>query len=130
MYTRSINSAVFIIFNYSRTPLIRINWDGVTPEYTENPDNWNFFATRLHWQFEVRLLLLTYVLYTYLRLNLSSTSDLKFQKPYRCTEPDPITGNFKTSLLYRFLDKIARRAKPIRINTVRISGVLLHLKLS
>jgi len=27
---------------YSRTPLIRINWDDEPAGYTENPDNWNF----------------------------------------------------------------------------------------
>jgi len=26
-------------FRYSRTPLIRINWDGEPSGYTENPDN-------------------------------------------------------------------------------------------
>jgi hypothetical protein len=29
-------------FTYSRTPLIRINWDGKPPGYAENPDNWIF----------------------------------------------------------------------------------------
>ena len=28
--------------NYSRTPLIRIKWDGEPSGYTENPDNWIF----------------------------------------------------------------------------------------
>jgi len=27
---------------YSRTPLIRINWDGEPSGYAENPDNWIF----------------------------------------------------------------------------------------
>jgi hypothetical protein len=27
---------------YSRTPLIRINWDGEPSEYAENADNWIF----------------------------------------------------------------------------------------
>jgi hypothetical protein len=26
--------------NYSRTALVRINWDGEPPGYAENPDNW------------------------------------------------------------------------------------------
>jgi len=40
-------------------PLIRIIWDREPPGYAENPDNGVFFENRLHWQFEVRLLLLT-----------------------------------------------------------------------
>jgi len=28
------------LFIYSRTPLIRINWDGEPPGFEENPDNW------------------------------------------------------------------------------------------
>jgi hypothetical protein len=27
------------VVNYSRTPLIRINWDGEPPGYAENPGN-------------------------------------------------------------------------------------------
>jgi hypothetical protein len=38
---------------YSRSPLIRIKWDGKPSGYAENPDNWIFFENRLHWQFEV-----------------------------------------------------------------------------
>jgi len=33
----------------------------------------------------------------YLRLNLSTTPDLKFWKPRHCTVLDPITGNVKAS---------------------------------
>ena len=29
---------------YSRTPLIRINWDGEQSGYAENPDNWIFLG--------------------------------------------------------------------------------------
>jgi hypothetical protein len=29
---------------YSRTPLIRINWDGDPSGYAENPDNWIFLG--------------------------------------------------------------------------------------
>jgi len=29
---------------YSRTPLIRINWDGEASEYAGNPDNWTFLG--------------------------------------------------------------------------------------
>jgi hypothetical protein len=43
-------------FIYSRTPLIRINWDGEPSGYAENPDNWTFFKNKLHWQFEVEKL--------------------------------------------------------------------------
>ena len=32
----------FISSTYSRTPLVRINWDGETTGYAENPDNWIF----------------------------------------------------------------------------------------
>ena len=52
---------------------------------------------------------------TYLRLNLSTTPDLKFQKPQHCTVLDPITGNLMASSFCRILDKFFRRAKPIRI---------------
>jgi hypothetical protein len=30
------------ILLYSRTPFIRINWDGELSGYAENPDNWLF----------------------------------------------------------------------------------------
>jgi hypothetical protein len=30
--------------NYSRTPLLRINWDGEPSGYAENPDNWIFVS--------------------------------------------------------------------------------------
>jgi hypothetical protein len=47
-------------FTYSITPFIRINWDGETSGFAENPDNWIFCCEhRLHWQFAVRLLLFT-----------------------------------------------------------------------
>jgi hypothetical protein len=32
----------FIIFNYSRTPLIRINWEVKPSEYAECPESWVF----------------------------------------------------------------------------------------
>jgi hypothetical protein len=31
-----------VITEYSRTPLIRINWDGEPSGYAENPDDWIF----------------------------------------------------------------------------------------
>ena len=34
----------FIIWNYSRTPIIRINWDAQPSGYAENPDNWIFLS--------------------------------------------------------------------------------------
>ena len=46
-------------FEYSRTLLIQINWDGEPSGYAENPDKWILFENRLHWQFEFRLLLFT-----------------------------------------------------------------------
>jgi len=61
---------------YSRTPLIRINWEAEPPGYVENLDNWIFLWNWLHWQFEVQLLLSMYRIH--LRLNLSTTPDLKF----------------------------------------------------
>jgi len=30
--------------NYSRTPLIRVNWDCGPSRYAENPDNWIFLG--------------------------------------------------------------------------------------
>ena len=55
---------------YSRTPLIRIYWDGKPSGYTENPDNW-IFLNRLHWQFEVEKVSTKcyFRLYIYLRTN-------------------------------------------------------------
>jgi len=32
-----------ILWNYSRTPIIRINWDAQPTAYAEYPDNWIFF---------------------------------------------------------------------------------------
>jgi hypothetical protein len=60
---------------YSRTPPIRINWDGEPSEYPENPDNWIFL-----WKYatlEVQSSAAT-IYSMYLRLNLSTTPDLKF----------------------------------------------------
>ena len=51
----------------------------------------------------------------YLSLNRSTTPDLKFWKPQHCTVLDRITGNFKANHFCRLLDKLTRRAKPIRI---------------
>jgi len=42
-----------------RTLLFRINWDSKLSGYAENLDKWIVFESRLHWQFEVRLLLFT-----------------------------------------------------------------------
>jgi len=33
---------LYCFSKYSRTPLIRINWDGDPSGYAENPDNWIF----------------------------------------------------------------------------------------
>jgi hypothetical protein len=60
----------------------------------------------------------------YLRLNLSTTPELLFQKPQHSTVLDLITGNFKTNWFCRILDKFTRRAKPVRITKFRISGVV------
>jgi len=27
---------------YNRTPIVRVNWDGESTGYVENPDNWDF----------------------------------------------------------------------------------------
>ena len=58
----------------------------------------------------------------YLRLNLSNMPDLKFWKSQHCNVLEPITDDFKACLLCRILDKFTRRAKPIRITSVGISG--------
>jgi len=44
---------------YSRTPLIRINWDDKHPGLQKIRIIGFFFEYRLHWQFEVRMLLFT-----------------------------------------------------------------------
>jgi hypothetical protein len=61
--------------NYNRTPLIRINWNCEPSGYEENQDNWIFLwkqATMAVWISAVT----TYSMY--LRLNLSTTPDMKF----------------------------------------------------
>jgi len=40
----------------------------------------------------------------YLRLNLSTTPDLKLERKKNCTLLDPITGNFKASYVRIILD--------------------------
>ena len=72
----------------------------------------DFSSKRLHWQFEVRLLL--FKVRTCV-LNISTTPDLHFYKPQHCTVLDAITGNFKSSYFCRILDKFTGRAKPFRI---------------
>ena len=37
-----VTSNTYCNRKYSRTPLIRINWDGELSGYAENPDNWIF----------------------------------------------------------------------------------------
>jgi hypothetical protein len=37
-----ISCAEYLLWTYSRTPLIRINWKGEPFENAENPDNWIF----------------------------------------------------------------------------------------
>ena len=37
-----VTSNTYYNRKYSRTPLIRINWDGELSGYAENPDNWIF----------------------------------------------------------------------------------------
>jgi len=62
---------MFNVCKCSRTPLIRINWDGEPFRYAENPVIGFFFYNRLHWQFAVS----SVTIYSmYLRLNLSTTS--------------------------------------------------------
>ena len=60
---------------YSTSPLIRINWDGEPSGCEENPDNWIFL-----WKWVALAVCSSAVtIYSmYLRLNLSTTSDLKF----------------------------------------------------
>jgi hypothetical protein len=33
-----------VLYEYSRTPLIRINWEGELSEYAGNPDIWIFLS--------------------------------------------------------------------------------------
>jgi len=63
-----------------------------------------FFENSLHWQSEDLLLLFTV-----------------------CTVLDAITGNFKARYFCRIFDKFTRMIKPIRITSVRISGVPLYI---
>jgi hypothetical protein len=59
---------------YSRTQFIRINWVGEPYGYAEIPDIRIFFESALHWQFASSAVT---IYNTYLRLNLSTTRDLK-----------------------------------------------------
>ena len=52
-------SCVALYTKYSRTPLVRINWDGEPSGYAENLNIWIFFENRLHRQFAFRMLLFT-----------------------------------------------------------------------
>ena len=60
---------------YSRTELIRINWDGKPSGYAENTDNWIFlwkYSKFAVWSSAVTIYSM------YLRLDLSTMPDLKF----------------------------------------------------
>jgi len=46
---------------YSRTPRIRINWDGESSRYAENTNNGYFLENGLYWQFEFGCYYLQYV---------------------------------------------------------------------
>ena len=71
-----------------------INWDGRPSGYVENPGNWIF----LWKQPTLAVWISAVIIYSmYLRLNYSTTLDLKFYTPKKCTKLDPITGNFKAS---------------------------------
>jgi len=56
---------------YSRTPLIRINWDDEPSGYAENPDNL-IFSLKIGYIDSLKFGCM------YRRLNLSTTPDLKF----------------------------------------------------
>jgi hypothetical protein len=60
-----------------------------------------FFDIRLHWQFEVLLLLVNSI---HLCLNLLTSPDLKFCKSSHCTVLDPITVDVKASYFCIILD--------------------------
>jgi len=40
----SADAGVLAAHKYSRTPIIRIDWDGEPSRYAENPDNWIFLC--------------------------------------------------------------------------------------
>jgi len=58
----------------SRTPLIRINWDGEPSGYAENPGNWIFLS---EWAALAVLSCAVAMYCVYLRANLSTTLDLE-----------------------------------------------------
>ena len=108
---------------YSRTPLIRIKWDGNTSGYAENPDKGVFFENRLHWQFEVGKKSINgyFRLHIYLRTNKTLI--------HNSLNGFDIWGGGGVShkKMYNYRKKMfTRRAKPIRIASVRRSGVLLY----
>jgi len=39
-----IKNKLICVLNYSRTPLIRMNWDDEPFRYAENPDKWIFLC--------------------------------------------------------------------------------------
>ena len=75
-----------------------------------------FLENRLHWQFEVRFLVLTVYTCVY-----TFRPPLIWISRSHNAVLDPIIGIF---------DKFTRRAKPIRITSVGISGVLLYCSIT
>jgi hypothetical protein len=67
----------------SRTPLIRINWDGEPSGYAENPDNQIFF-NRLHRQAEIEKKNLQTAVLGYIFIYVPIKE--KYVIPYTCLE--------------------------------------------
>jgi len=75
---------------YSKTPLIRIIWDGEPSRYAENPDNWIFLCIDS----------LKFGCYYLQHVPASKPRDhawFEVLVAKYCTVLDPITGNFKAS---------------------------------
>ena len=81
LYNKLENTTWPVGLMYSRTPLIRITWDGQPTGEAENPDNWIFFFWKYIWIFwSVQIYTNGYFrLYVYIRI--SKTLKLNCLKP-------------------------------------------------
>ena len=115
-------------YEYSRTPHIRIKWDGELSEYTENADNWIFLWKWLHWHIELRLFLFTVCtcVETFLPLLIWSARShitVLFLIRQPVISKQVIFVDFSTIL---WEEPSQSRQTAIRITNFRISGILLY----
>ena len=109
---------------YSRTPIIRINWDGEPSGYAEIPDNWIFslkigYFGRLKWkQISTNGCFRPYI-YSRANKTFKHNSFYVFDNRRKNLSHKNMQYNYSKIMF-------TRRAKPIWITNSRISGVLLY----